>query len=65
MKDDILDALCLKRKQIELPSTCEDECGQVCIDISVKTYPTLEELESMQPNKEVDIDKALLEENDY
>ncbi len=33
--------------------------------ISVIKYPTLEELESMQPIKEVDIDKALLEENDY
>jgi hypothetical protein len=30
MKDDILDVLCLKRKQIEVPSTGEDECGQVC-----------------------------------
>jgi hypothetical protein len=53
MKNDILDALCLKRKKIELPSTCEDECGQVCIDIFVITYSTLEELESMQPNKKL------------
>jgi len=62
MKDDILDALSLKRKQTELPSTCKDKCGQVCINISVITYPTLEELENIPPIEEVDIDKTLLEE---
>jgi hypothetical protein len=61
MKDDILETLCLKRKPEKLPTTSED--AQVCIDISVITCPTMEELENMpSPTQEVDIDKILLEE---
>jgi hypothetical protein len=39
-----------------------DESGQVCIDISVNTYPTLEELENIPSIEVLDIDKTLPEE---
>lgn len=58
-----MDSICLKRKEIELPSTCGDESGQVCIDISVNTYPTLEELENIPSIELLDIDKTQPEEN--
>ncbi|KAK4017837.1 hypothetical protein OUZ56_033727 [Daphnia magna] len=63
MKDDILDALCLKSRQPGMPLPCEEVNGlEVGIDISEISYPTLAELGHIQKSEEVCIEKKILAE---
>lgn len=58
MKNTILDALCLKPKNYEVPSSSDPVNGQqICLDISKKNYPPCTELKKKATMGAVDIEK--------